>query len=354
MIYKENPCQYKPCADSAIINVNDILLNTSRHSYEIFDEIQSNQTYTTYGTITKFKTLKLHPNSKIAIELEKIDDYCVLVIETLILNDIDVDDYELLIEWFRGSIGNIMKNLKGKDGISAPPGPYASGDGKPGGTGEKGKTKHSPNMFLFVDKLIINNSEREFASFKFSLGGLEGGDGGDGGDGSNGAKGGRGSHGRQGGIFHACRSGSDGGQGGRPGPGGRGGDGGCGGNGPILNIYYGDEGIRPILERSKYDVSGGGIPYNPDAPYPGAGKPGKAGKPGLGGDGGRRAGSCDGGDVGRDGLPTHGTPPWDKFNLGHGLPATFGKDGSYIFDPIEDNTLRIVFNDPDNPIDNKV
>lgn len=347
MINNENPCQYKPCAESEIIDVNNILPATAVHPYEVFDEIQSNQRFITYNSITKFKTLKLHPNSILAINLENVDKYCVIVIETLILNDIDVNNYELLVEWFQGNRYGIMTSLRGKDGPNVRSGNEANGDGYAGSTGEKGKTKHAPSIFLFIDKLIIDNSFKDFASFNFSLKGLEGGHGGNGGVGGDGAKGSRGRKGRQGSLLRACRKGGTGKQGGRPGPGGRGGDGGCGGDGPRISIYYGEESIRPVLERSKYVVSGGQYIYNPEDPISGAGSPGDSGKPGPGGQGGKRAGNCNGGNVGPEGVPSHGSADWSNFNFGHGLPSTYGKEGDYNFDPIDSAELRIVFNDPE-------
>jgi hypothetical protein len=343
------PCGWEPCEKNEIVELDDILINIANHKYEsatpIFD---SQNTLIMNEPILKFKNLGINGNTSIEFELYNDYDYYALVIDELSIQNGTKEEKEILFKWYDENFDMLYAKLQGDRGLDAKPPIGKGAHGLPGGKGIRGGTRHSPTIFIFIKTLKLTTTSLEDISFEFKLKGIPGAWGGNGGNGSDGNEGIRGSNGEQAGLFHPCSSGRDGKSGGQPGRGGQGGNGGCGGNGPDLIILVDQIDLWEILERSKYDVSGAD-PFlrNGGDNQPGnGGAPGKAGAPGIGGDGGRRAGSCNGGARGPSGMPMENTREWRDWNLGFGLPGTAGIDGSYDFDEFQE-IYKIVFNDPD-------
>lgn len=148
------------------------------------------------------------------------------------------------------------KGLNGKNGRAGRAGLTFSGpcrEGGPGTAGTRGLDGSSGvNLFLYIEKIIVNGN------LIIDLSGGNGGDGGDGGTGGSGSSGTR-----------HCR-------GGNGGAGGNGGEGGTGGNGGSL-IISGDEveTIRLMIGSSILVNNSGGVPGY-------GGLPGSGGSPGIG------------------------------------------------------------------------
>lgn len=346
----DHPCDYQICDAPFEIDPFMVIKESSKSSYTSPPfQIGPGQDFLVPIQIIKTRKVQIASGGKIQFNLRQPMDWYALVIEELEIKYSDEDDYELVFEWFRGNFEELFDDLRGQNGKDAPDRPITKRglEGFAGETGERGGTRHSPHIFVFVRKISGREEDLNQSSFHFDMNGFMGGEGGRGGRGGKGDEGKRGSDGRQGGIFHACSSGKRGKRGGAPGKGGKGGDGGCGGAGPEIHFYFGDPKLRPILEKSRFDVDGAPAGY-PNGDGPGAGgRPGPAGEPGRGGKGGRRAGNCDGGPRGHAGLPKPGSPDHNKWNLGLGRPATRGPDGDYELIPIEQGSLEdAVFNDP--------
>ena len=349
MKYASYPCDWEPCEASTSFYIDDILIDVANHKYENLNPTFDPQNGLFIDQpIIKFKQLGVTESTTIEFDLNNKIEYYALVIDELVIND-GSNKEEILFTWFKKNLRDLYRNvLEGSRGLDAARSSGYGAHGRPGGKGGKGKTRHSPSIFVFIKNIIFSNVKIEEVSFEFNLKGLRGGTGGVGGNGSDGLIGRRGKHGRQGGLFKACKKGKDGQSGGQPGRGGRGGDGGCGGNGPeLLILFEENESLWNVLERSKYDVSGADplIGRGDERQPAGGGPPGVAGNHGIGGDGGRRAGNCGGGNRGPSGKPQSGSAEWKDWNLREGLPGTAGVDGHYDFDIIED-IYKIVFNDP--------
>lgn len=346
----EIPCDYKPCEKNEIIELDDILIEIANHKYENSPPIFDNQnSFYVDKKVYKFKSFKVNDKTKIEFELNNEHSYYVLVIDELEIKNGSQVNKEITFQWFQDNIRALHSGLQGGKGVDANSPIGKGAHGLPGGKGERGGTRHSPTIFLFIKNLKLTNTQKENVSFEFKLKGLPGSWGGSGGNGSNGNQGKRGDNGKQQpNPWTACTSGRTGYTGGQPGKGGQGGNGGCGGNGPNLSILIDQEDLWNIFEKSKYDVSGA----DPNLGRVGerapgyAGVPGKAGEPGAGGKGGKRAGSCGGGNTGSSGLPALNSTEWKNWNLGYGLPGTAGIDGEYDYNEFEE-VYRIVFNDPD-------
>lgn len=348
MEYNNDQCEYKPCLKTKEININDILGSISATEYDNDIVLLPGHSYIPSKQITKVKSLEIQQNSKITFDLYNSFEYYVFVVDSLVINNISASQYALEFRWHLNNLPALLSSLHGKRGADGKTPINWGQEGFPGERGEKGKTRHAPHIFFFVKEMVLQNTNLEDVKFNFFLKGFQGGNGGDGGNGGNGQKGKKGRNGSSNGRG-GCKRGKNGSQGGKPGFGGRGGDGGCGGNGPFLDIFYTNLDFEEIFTKSDYNLEGAKSLYNPDKPG-NWGLPGIAGKPGIGGDGGSRHGNCSGGHRGKPGLPPENSREWHNRNFGHGYPSQDGHDGEYQFDEI-DNYLRVVYDDPLNPID---
>lgn len=346
--FGEIPCDYTPCDLPPRAAVENVLLPAGEEKF--IEQMTTSSTVELFldqkVPILKIRKLNLNPGTIINLELNNDLPWYALVVDELSLLG-STSQYELTFRWNKHTINDVLDGLKGKQGKKGPPGKARGQMGFPGETGGKGGTRHSPSLFVFIRSLKANQLDLEATSFHFDMQGLPGGEGGQGGEGGNGTKGKRGRHGRIGTPpFTACSPGKRGGRGGAPGLGGRGGDGGCGGAGPEIYLYCGQESLRNIFERSKFDIAGGPGPIGRDGGPGFGGIPGIAGQPGPGGKGGRRAGDCSSGARGEPGLPTPGTRDWQRWNRKRGLPGSRGVDGDYFIDPLEAGSrYEIVFMD---------
>lgn len=200
-----------------------------------------------------------------------------------------------------GQPGKDGKPGKSYEGLTA-----ASGDGRHGGSGDPGKngTRGSfffpPTLFIYVKKIVVQQTSAPFMNLFIDMRGIDGGNGGKGGDGG---KGGHGEKGQNGELdsFGLCkqgpRSGGPGGDGGQGGDGGYPGNGGPGGN---IFIYAPYEAIEILKFANIFQEGGEG----------GRGGSWGIGVGGQGGDHGDRPGSpprgCDGGSNGLAGDTKHG------------------------------------------------
>lgn len=350
MSLSSSPCGWEPCEENEVVNLEDVLVDIAKHQFETVNPVfdPNNHLYMD-EPILKFKKLSINEFTSIEFDLLKDNNFYALVIEHLeIVNGRESNI--ATFQWHKNNLKKLYRKLIGSSGKNASQPSGLGKHGLPGGKGGRGKTRHSPSVFLFVKEVTITDTNIDLSSFDFSLKGIPGGWGGQGGDGSNGNEGARGKHGRlPDWPWQACDGGKNGKRGGQPGKGGQGGDGGCGGNGPELIILFDNEDTWKILKQSKYDVSGADPNlYRGNERAPGyAGPPGEAGEPGIGGKGGKRAGDCSGGNRGPSGEPAKGTKEWKEWNYGFGLPGTAGLDGEYNYDVFTDYQ-RQVFYDPNN------
>ena len=252
--------------------------------------------------------------------------------------------HHLVFKWDRNEIHELHDKLKGANGNLVRPISQRGKQGPSGLTGKKGKTKYAPTIFLFIKNIKVLSGNINKIKFSFDLDGIPGANGGQGGLGGDGTKGVNGRDAWNGPYPTCRRGGRSGGSGGSPGKGGRGGDAGCGGNGGRINLYTNDIHIWEILYRSDISVKGFGHGKNYDFPGGKGGRPGAAGKPGAKGERGANAGNCSSvGDRGVPGKPSHGSSEWRKWNLGNGEDSSYGEDG-FFQTQLLDNITNLVFN----------
>ncbi len=341
-----HPCDHIPCDHPFEVHAAEVFRLASATRYYPNLWIGPNDHFVFPDHIYKCRTVRMAAGGRVKFNLMQPYNWYAFVVEELKVDIVDSDDFDLVFEWWDQTLGELQKSLIGIDGEKAPDAPITKKGrpGPPGETGGKGGTRHSPHIFLFVRRIVGAEDDLNLTSFHFDLNGVPGGVGGKGGSGGKGDEGRRGKNGKIGNIFTGCTGGKRGRRGGAPGKGGRGGDGGCGGAGPEVQIYYGDQNLRNVFERSKYSVNGG---PRPSDDFYGGGEPGLAGQPGRGGKGGKRAGNCGPGKRGPEGEPSAGSDEWNRWNRGRGLPGTEGPDGDYELTPIEPGSIEeSVFLDP--------
>ncbi len=340
-------CNHLVCEQTEHIELDLFIPSLARTEYIPNISISQGNEFDLQEQILKVKEFEVFTEATINIDLDNKFNYYIIVIDELIINDADNSKIALTFKWDDKTMTKLKNSLNGKPGADINGQSGRGVVGRSGGAGGNGLTRHSPDIYVFVQKLTQQNSRLKNINFDFDLQGIEGGRGGDGGKGGDGGLGIKGSNGKMtwGGL--ACKGGQKGKQGGAAGRGGRGGNGSCGGNGPKVDVFFKDIDIANLMVRATYNVNGSELNID----ELGWGDAGVAGNPGKGGPGGDRAGNCNGGGTGKEGYPRVGTYQWKNWNYGRGLAGSHGYDGEFDYDFI-DNYMRVVFDDPQAPIQN--
>lgn len=301
---------------------------------QIKDVIPISQTVNIETQIIRCKSLVFNPLSTLnwtLPETENTGGFVAIAAQRLVLNfpnkasemanlKIIADDSAHRIDGVKGATGATGTTSGQDDGKDGGTG----GDGNPG---QNGRTYSYPNIYIFYNEIVLNNTLPSIVTaLRIEGTGVQGGDGGRGGDGGAGGQGSRGTPGDRDCVFGICSCASGpgrGGNGGRGGSGGRGGDAGRGGNGASL-FFIGPASEQKDIDKIEMILT--------SAPPGTPGFPGSAGGGGQEGGGGSKPFECvEGGHSGRHGGPAN---PSD---LGFGASKNKGMDGA-VFTAIRNNS----------------
>lgn len=343
----EHPCAPQQCARGDRYVIDDILDDAMKTQYQ--PDIYIGNQLVTSNRIIKVKNLTVTTPSKIlftfAEERDINDPFKAIIVDTLTFDAPSINEIDLYFGWDFSNFQDVMNGLVGEAQTEQPGKPIGYGaNGLHGYQGGKGRTKHSPTVFLFFKQLNINNGSLNDITLEFDLPGLPGGNGGQGGRGGNGNPGKRGRSARNGELGTCRRGAGNGGNGGAPGMGGRGGDAGCGGHGSDVYFYFGDQVFWTLIDNAQFALNGGGS--DPERRWGVGGLPGPAGAGGKGGKAGENKGNCHRpGYRGGDGEPRDTDARYRDWNLGAGSMSVPGEAGRDYHEAL-DTLSELVFIDP--------
>jgi hypothetical protein len=287
------------------------------------------------GQILRTKKLVFHPKGELLWSIPDVSDlgdFVAICGEELVLNTpTTMADLAILnlLDPFNGKAPNGPNISAAASGWSGPDGSHGT-NGTDGFMGSKGETFNFPIVYMFFQKITINNANPTITSALKLIGkGVVGGDGSQGGNGGNGGNGARGTSGETKNLgdfipIKVCAAGPGrGGNGGNSGRGGKGGKAGRGGKGASISLV-GPTAYFTQLNNVQFLITGA-TAGNP-------GQPGQSGQPGQAGGGGSKPFECPQGA--ESGSPGNFPNPRD---FGIGDTNFDGIDGS-LFTIVRDNS----------------